>query len=253
MSFAFLHSNLIHLGALYWLAVYGLLLSTYLILGLAIQRINQTHALRMRRIQQKECPANLIRRDIVTSVRSLATISFFVALGYSAFRLGVGFRAPASVPGQLLSLVGSLLLYDAWFYWAHRLIHAKFLFKWVHAWHHRTVTPTAWSNNSDTFLDNLFLQSYWVAVHFLLPISPEVVLLHKLYDQVTGMFGHSGYEYMVSRWARFPSLLLGTTFHDQHHSRMHYNFANHFSHWDRIMGTITGDYDARIDGFLTGC
>jgi len=250
VNFALPDSETIYAGALYWLAVYGLLLLTYLTVGLAIRWLNRTQRLGARKIQEKHCPAKLIHRDIGTSVRSLATISFFVALGYSLFRIGFGFKAPESVAAQSLSLVGSLLLYDTWFYWGHRLIHSNRLFKRIHAWHHRTVTPTVWSNNSDTFLDNLFLQSYWIAVHFLLPISPEAVLLHKLYDQVTGIIGHSGHEYMASRLAKFPSVLLGTTFHDQHHSRMHYNFANHFSHWDRLMGTITKDYDAKIESFV---
>ena len=43
-----------------------------------------------------------------------------------------------------------------------------------------------------------------------------------------------------------PSPMIGVTFHDQHHEHFLYNYATHFSHWDRLMGTIHPDYDSRI-------
>ncbi len=39
------------------------------------------------------------------------------------------------------------------------------------------------------------------------------------------------------------------TFHDQHHSRFRYNYANFFSFWDRVMGTLDPKYDAAVKGF----
>jgi len=68
-----------------------------------------------------------------------------------------------------------LVLFDAWFYWFHRLIHTRPLYGRVHRWHHLTVTPVAWSNNSDRLADNIFLQSYWLVAHFLIPAAPAVL------------------------------------------------------------------------------
>ena len=34
-----------------------------------------------------------------------------------------------------------MVLYDTWFYWLHRLIHHKRLYKRIHRWHHLTTTP----------------------------------------------------------------------------------------------------------------
>src|SRR5262245_24126143 len=53
-------------------------------------------------------------------------------------------------------------------------------FRRVHVWHHMTATPEVWSNNSDLLIDNCFLQSYWLVAHFLIPIAPIVLFLHKL-------------------------------------------------------------------------
>ncbi|WP_376742301.1 sterol desaturase family protein [Ensifer canadensis] len=40
-----------------------------------------------------------------------------------------------------------------------------------------------------------------------------------------------------------------TTFHDQHHSGFKYNYGNYFSFWDRVLGTISPNYDQRVKAF----
>ena len=130
----------------------------------------------------------------------------------------------------MLGFLASLLLFDTWFYWGHRLIHARALYPRVHRWHHLSPTPTIWSNNSDTLLDNLFLQSYWLVAPLLLPIPAAVLVAHKIFDQVTGMLGHAGYEHFAGPLARWPSPMLATLFHDQHHKHFTCNYATHFSH-----------------------
>ena len=115
----------------------------------------------------------------------------------------------------------------------------------VHRWHHLTVTPVVWSNNSDRLADNLFLQSYWLFAHFLIPAAPAVLLAHKLYDQITGVAGHSGYEH-GGAWCRPTSPLVGVTHHDQHHRFFRCNYATHFTLWDRLMGTLHPEHDAEL-------
>ncbi|MCY1376154.1 hypothetical protein D9M69_636240 [compost metagenome] len=40
-----------------------------------------------------------------------------------------------------------------------------------------------------------------------------------------------------------------TTYHDQHHAEFKYNYANYFSFWDRVLGTISPVYDRRVETF----
>ncbi|MBV9151592.1 MAG: sterol desaturase family protein, partial [Alphaproteobacteria bacterium] len=123
--------------------------------------------------------------------------------------------------------------------------HTPLFYARVHRWHHLTVTPVVWSNNSDRLIDNLFLQSYWLVAHFLIPAAPAVLLLHKLYDQVTGVIGHSGWEH-GGIWCWPPSPLVGVTHHDQHHRFFRCNYATHFTLWDRLMGTLHPEHDAEL-------
>lgn len=136
-----------------------------------------------------------------------------------------------------------MLVFDTWFYWFHRLLHTRWFFKHTHRWHHLIRTPVVWSNDSDTLADNCFLQSYWAFAYFMFPISPIVLLVHKIYDLVTGCIGHSGYEY-AGRLSLPPSPLISVTHHDQHHRYSRCNYSTHFTIWDRLMGTLCREHDA---------
>jgi Delta7-sterol 5-desaturase len=232
----------------YWaetvVAVYAILLASYFAGCVAVERLNRRLGAGAK-IQASDTAPELIRRDRRQSVLSLAVIAAMFGTGQWLYALGWGFRPWGGGFGTVLSLVASLVLFDAWFYWFHRLIHGRLLYRRVHRWHHRTLTPVAWSNNSDRLIDNLFLQSYWLVAHFLVPIAPAVLLAHKLYDQITGIAGHSGYEH-GGRWCLPPSPLVGVTHHDQHHRFFRCNFATHFTLWDRLMGTLHPDHDAEL-------
>jgi len=232
-----------------WLAAYLVLAGIYLILGWAVSYFNKAH-MQSLKIQTVDCPEELVQRDFKQSLKSLINISGMLAAGLTLRHLGFGFEASeTNWMTFIIWTAVSLILFDTWFYWFHRLIHHRRLYAKIHRWHHRSSTPTVWANNSDTFLDNLFCQSYWFFAPLLLPAPTAVLVAHKIYDQITGMLGHAGYEYAPGKFSAKPSPMIGTTFHDMHHSEFHYNFATHFSAWDRLMGTIHPDYDVRITRF----
>jgi len=225
-------------------AVYAILAATYVASCFVVGRLNRRLA--AAKIQARETSPALVRRDQRQSLVSLAGIAAMFGTGHWLYaEFGWGLAPADGIAGIVLSFVLSLVLFDAWFYWFHRLIHTRPFYRRVHQWHHMTVTPVAWSNNSDRLVDNLFLQSYWLVAHFLVPAAPAVLLAHKLYDQVTGIVGHSGYEHGGS-WTRPPSPLVGVTHHDQHHRYFRCNFATHFTLWDRLMGTLHPDHDAEL-------
>jgi Delta7-sterol 5-desaturase len=224
--------------------VYALLLATYLVSCIVIGRLNR--ALLAAKLQDRETAPAQIRRDRRQSILSLLAIAAMFGTGHWLYtEFGWGLTPLHGAGGYALSFVLSLVVFDTWFYWLHRLIHSRALYTRVHRWHHLTVTPVAWSNNSDRLIDNLFLQSYWLFAHFLVPAAPAVLLAHKLYDQVTGVVGHSGYEH-GGIWCWPPSPLVGVTHHDQHHRYFRCNYATHFTLWDRLMRTLHPEHDAEL-------
>jgi lathosterol oxidase len=229
-----------------FLITYSVLLSCYVATALIVLRLDRAQP--ENKIQKDREAAPLqVRRDLRQSVISLANISCLLALGWwFNDQFGIGFRLVRMTPGNtVLSFIGSMVLYDTWFYWFHRLLHMKPFYRIIHRWHHLTTAPVVWSNNSDTILDNCVLQSYWLVAHLILPISPIVLLAHKALDQITGTIGHSGYEHGGALcWP--PSPFNSVTHHDQHHQFFRCNYSTHFTFWDRIMGTLHRDHDAEV-------
>ncbi|MDB5392668.1 MAG: desaturase [Rhodospirillales bacterium] len=225
--------------------VYALLLSTYFATGW-LSFCNDPA--RADKIQKgRALSAEKVRRDILQSIRSLFSIALMFSIGHTLYaRFHIGFTAwPTSIFSVILSFLISMVAYDTWFYWMHRLLHSKLLYRPIHRLHHLSLPSVAWSNNSDALLDNLFLQSYWMVAHLILPISPVVLLVHKLYDEISGVIGHSGVEHAGGIcWP--PSPLISVTHHDQHHRFFNCNYAPHFTLWDRLMGTLHHSHDAEL-------
>ena len=235
----------LRLALISFASVYGALLAVYFAVGWLIYSNDPA---RRDKIQPGRAmsPA-MVRREMRQSVVSLASIAALFAGGDWLHRVaGLGFQPPElTIWSAIWTFAVSLVAFDTWFYWMHRLLHWKPLYRVAHKWHHLAITPVVWSNNSDTLLDNLFLQSYWLVAHLRFPVSPAILAAHKLYDQITGMIGHSGIEY-GGTLCRPPSLLISVTHHDQHHRYFQCNYATHFTLWDRLLGTLHDGHDAEV-------
>lgn len=202
-----------------------------------------------RRIQSRESK-DRTARDIRSSMVQLSVTSGCLTFGLLAQFKGWTLFAPLELTwwSALPLFVLSIILHDAWFYWGHRLLHTRALYHF-HKPHHMNITPTVWSNDAGSTVDTLFAHSYYALVLLVLPLPAAVFLAHRLFDQVSAMIGHAGHEHFASSSARHPLPFLCTLFHDQHHEFFVYNYANYFSWWDRLCGTIHPTYDERVVEF----
>jgi Delta7-sterol 5-desaturase len=229
-----------------YLAVLLGLTAIYFGLGGLLHWINAHHP--ERRIQSRP-GRHQIYWEIRNSVVALLSISAYVAGGL--FAQAKGWTMKPLEPTLLTWIVFgclSLVLYDTWFYWGHRMMHSQWLYRF-HSQHHKSIVPTPWANNSDHPVGAFVEQFYFFVIPFVLPIPPEILIAHKIFDQVTGQAGHAGHEYFANPTTRWPWPLLCTTYHDQHHGFFRYNYANTFSWWDRWMGTIHPAYDETAKRF----
>lgn len=227
-------------------AVYGVTVALYFVYGLAMSWLNERNP--ERRIQKGRDGKKRMWVEIRQSMISILVTSSSVAFGLFAQHQGWAWTPWAltwwnALPLFLLCMIVS----DLWFYAAHRLLHTRLFYR-HHAWHHRSVAPTAWSHDSMTIIDTALSQAHHTLMVFLIPFPPLIILANRAYDQINGTFGHAGFEYFASPTARFPSPFLCAFFHDQHHSEFRFNFGNYFSFWDRVFGTIAPDYDSRVKG-----
>ena len=198
------------------------------------------------KIQARETPPAQIRRDQRQSLVSLAGDRGDVrhrALALCRIRLGL--RAAARVAGSMLAFLGSLVLFDTWFYWFHRLIHTPAAVRLGASLAPPDRDPGRLVEQQRPAGRQSVPAILLAGGAFLIPAAPAVLLAHKLYDQVTGVIGHSGWEHGGS-WCRPPSPLVGVTHHDQHHRYFRCNYATHFTLWDRLMGTLHPEHDAEL-------
>lgn len=220
-------------------------LSVYFITGLSLVYINKSHP--GSRIQRGKDGLSRAKVEILASVKSLAVSAGLLTLGYFFQLKGWGLFAPTETTWLTFAgfFVLLFILFDAWFYWGHRLLHLRPFYRW-HLPHHRSVTPTAWSNDSSGAVDTLIEHGFYFFVWLVLPVPALSVFALRLFDQISGMIGHCGFEYFAGKSARKPFPFLCTLFHDLHHSKFHYNFGNFMSLWDRWGGTIYPDYDTVV-------
>ena len=243
-------SAVIDLGShylMYFAAVYAATVAIYFATGIGVTLVNRRNP--ERRIQKDRNGDKRMWVEIRSSMSALAVSAAMLSFGWFAQARGWTI-APLEVSWWSLPLMFavSMVLYDAWFYWGHRLLHLKMFYRW-HAPHHRSVAPTVWSNDSSTAVDTMIEHGYYLVVWFVLPIPALALFAQRLFDQVSGMIGHSGFEYFASPSSRWPSPMICTSFHDLHHSTFRYNYGNFFSLWDRMMGTVHSGYDAMVREF----
>ncbi|MEJ8476616.1 sterol desaturase family protein [Roseibium algae] len=232
----------------FWAVAYGVNVFLYFATGWVLVQIQNRHP--ERRIQPNRRGEKRMWKEIRQSVFSLTVTAGCIAGGVFASYKGWTLVAPLPLTwwSAILMFVVSIVAYDTWFYWGHRLMHTKLFYRF-HAEHHRAVAPTVWSTYADDLVDAFVMQSYYLLAVFVLPIPAVVLIVHRLWDHFNGTIGHSGFEFYASPMSRLPSPMVCVTFHDQHHSRFRYNYANFFSFWDRVCGTIDPKYDQQVKVF----
>lgn len=109
-----------------------------------------------------------------------------------------------------------------YFFMIHKLIHWPPLYKRVHHLHHRNNNVTPWSGFSMHPVEHaLFMGS--VLIHFVVPVSPLVLLFHLQYYALTAASTHTGYRGIkIGKDFVFP---LGTFHHQLHHRFYECNYG----------------------------
>jgi sterol desaturase/sphingolipid hydroxylase (fatty acid hydroxylase superfamily) len=198
-----------------------------------------------RRVQKTRRPLrDQIRREIRLS---LVTCVIFAAMGtilwnmYLADQTSIYLRFRDYPLWYLpVSFALCLILHDTYFYWTHRLMHTRLLFKYTHAGHHQSITPTPWAIYAFQPGEAIIQFLGIMALVIFVPLHPVILFGFLAYDTQINTAGHCGFEiaprwFAQSRWFRGFSTV---THHDAHHTNYRKNFGSFFNIWDRLMGTF---------------
>lgn len=141
------------------------------------------------------------------------------------------------------------LMHDAYFYWTHRLMHHKRLFKAFHLVHHKSTNPSPWAAYAFHPLEAVVEIGIFPVFLFTIPIHFWHLFIFFFLMMVYNVYGHLGYELYPNG---FHKTLIGkwintSTSHNLHHQYFKGNYGLYFTFWDRWMGTLRSDYDRRFD------
>lgn len=208
-----------------------------------------------RRIQNRRASAADYKREFLSSMRTvlvfaLTTIStvLFVESGWVTVLEG-----EINWPIFALQVAAMIVAHDAYFYWMHRGLHLKSLFRFAHLHHHKSRTPTPWAAYSfatfEAVTEAAFVPAYLLLVSALgAPIYGFAIFIFLAHMIIRNVIGHAGIEIFPAGWTNSPlGWITTTTHHDLHHSQGHSNFGLYFTWWDRWMGTEHPEYKARFD------
>ena len=208
-----------------------------------------------RRIQEKRARPGDYRREILSSVR---TVFFFgiTTLATLALReLGIiRFKLDAfPLWLALFQAAVMILVHDAYFYWSHRAMHSKRLFRAVHLHHHKSRVPTPFTAYSfsiwEAIIEAAFVPLFLLVTSLMGFAYAGLALLIFIWVQIArNVMQHAGVEIHPAGWvdSRWTDWISTTTHHDLHHSGGNHNFGFYFTWWDRWMGTEHPQYKERF-------
>ncbi len=206
-----------------------------------------------RKIQVRSATREDIRREIAASLRTGLVFSLFGLTLYGLATSGwVTIYTDFNRRGWgylIATLALMIVAQDAYFYWLHRALHHRLLFRRCHATHHKSHTPTAWAAYAFDWFEAAANACFVLLVVAAVPVHELTLFLFMAHQVVRNAIGHAGVELYPATMAR--SRLFGwintTTHHDLHHQHGRYNYGLYFTWWDRLMGTEHPHYLEHFD------
>jgi sterol desaturase/sphingolipid hydroxylase (fatty acid hydroxylase superfamily) len=205
-----------------------------------------------RKIRPNAPPAIQLFKEFFFSIRSVAVFStvglIYMVLDYFGLLWG---RELATSWGPVWAVVTFVALaygHDTWFYWTHRIMHHRKLFRHFHRVHHLSFNPSPFTAYSFNMTEAAVQAIYLIIWSLIIPTSGWVISYYIVFQIARNTIGHCGYEVFPANKNGKPMFdwMTTVTHHDLHHARSGYNYGLWFTHWDRWMGTEDPTYHQKF-------
>jgi Delta7-sterol 5-desaturase len=209
--------------------------------------------LRRRWLRPSPPDAASTRREIAYSVSTILVFSLasvVVYLGSDAGVLHLYTRvADHGVPYLVGSTILMIVAQDAYFYFTHRAMHHRWLFRVVHHVHHRSRHTSPFTAYAFSPIEALVHAAFVPLLLLVVPLHPVALFAFLAFMIVRNVLGHLAIELYPRGFA--TSFLGGmhttATHHALHHERPRGNFGLYFTLWDRLLGTTDPTYLGRFE------
>jgi lathosterol oxidase len=142
------------------------------------------------------------------------------------------------------------LVFDFCYYFAHRALHTKRLFRFHAHHHHLARVTTVLSGLSMSFAEVIVFLVFLVFIPGILSLFMQLSFYgwvsYVLFNTLYTVLGHINAEITPKVYAQKPFhwLVHPVIYHSIHHARMHRNYCFILSGLDRIFGTEWEDWKA---------
>jgi sterol desaturase/sphingolipid hydroxylase (fatty acid hydroxylase superfamily) len=182
-----------------------------------------------------------LRHSIVTLalVTTTGVATTFLVLG-GVLRVATERPTGFAFAGEVLAYV---LLFDAYFYTLHRLLHTRVLYRSIHAVHHRSTAPTVLTAFAFHPLEALAIIGFMPVAMSLVPIHLVSLAVVSAFLSGSIVLAHCGHEVLPDWWQRVPVLnwYVTSRIHHAHHRHRDCNYSATLSIFDRAFGTLRTD------------
>ncbi len=199
--------------------------------------------LRNRKIQaSKRAGWAQIRGEIVATLLSFIGSTLFMLLLLSFKESGLAkFYADGGRYGlwyEIVTVAVMILLSDTWFYWSHRAMHHKSIYKYVHALHHKSLDVNPFTSTSFHTIEGLWLTVWVMPLAMLMPVSMTALGIVQVLGTLNNLKSHLGYELFPHFFKNPPfNLFVTATNHSLHHTQYNGNYGLFFRFWDIVCDT----------------
>lgn len=236
----------------YWFVFFGIILSRYLFVAggtyfLFYLVLGKTFT--QSRLRLKSPRWQAIYRDIKLSTLSAVVFAVAAAIVISGYDAGLTRLYTDLYQYGLwylgFSFVGVLLLQDLHFYFMHRMFHHPFLFRWLHAGHHRAGEPTPWTSFAFDLPEAIVQALFFVGIIFVIPLHFITLIAVLITMTVWSVLNHIGFRLFPAtipyRW--LGRWLIGPMHHSLHHRKYTMHYGLYFTFWDKLLGTQDPGYE----------
>jgi len=149
----------------------------------------------------------------------------------------------------IFSVIAMIVIHDAYFYFAHRLMHHKKIFKHVHLVHHQSTNPSPWAAFSFHPYEAVLEAGIVPLIISFMPVHSLAILMFLLYMTFLNVLGHLAFETFPKGFVSsyFTNWHNTTTHHNMHHKFFNCNYGLYFNWWDKIFKTNHKDYAIQFE------
>ena len=202
------------------------------------------------RIQGKQLPEwdlikECLRNELINHVFIQPIVLWYLYPRFAKY-MDVNAAAPSAFE-ILRDFIVFIAINDTLFYWAHRMLHHKYIYKYIHKHHHRFKVnigiAAEFAHPVEDVLANLLPTLLGAFVMKSHPLTFWLWLVIRLFETVDA---HSGYSFPFSPFHIFY-WQGGSERHDFHHSHNIGCYGSFTIFWDWICGT-----DKAFNDFKSG-